>query len=174
MVNSDPTAYIGNVGWDSNSGTIVENIKILLTACGVEESKMPEIMPLSNWKSQLGSGAYVIFGSMKDFNYFQLKAKFLRKIFMPATKPAYIVQKWSEAEKKYKRMMVRIHEVLTDIESEKPEDDRRKITKKNKTQIARGTEVVCTRTFGSFHWLPAGLQAFDAAQRDIATSYALA
>ena len=39
MVNSDPPAYIGNVGWDTNSGMIVENIKILLTACGVEESK---------------------------------------------------------------------------------------------------------------------------------------
>ena len=92
---------------------------------------------------------------------------------MRATKPAYVVQKWSEAEKKYKRMMVWMHEVLTDIESEKPEDDRTELTKKNKTQIAGGTDVACTRTFGSFHWLPAGVQAFDAAQRDIATSFAL-
>ena len=173
-------SFIGNVGWDSDGETIITNTKTFLQSIGILAESVAQMVPVVHHESKLGSGCEVYFVHSAEFEYAKSKARYMRKIQPPCTKPIFVAEKQTDEQRALKRAMQRLVECLQDAESEKPGDQQHKVELKYRTKVYYKGKFAAYMSKSPppdecpIGFSPFGLQEFPEGVRKLAVGYALA
>ena len=173
-------SFIGNVGWDSDGETIITNTKNFLQGIGIPTESVAQMVPVVHHESKLGSGCENYFVHSAEFEYAKSKARYMRKVQPPCTKPIFVAEKQTEEQRALKRTMLRLAECLRDAESEKPADQQHKVELKYRTKVFYKDKLAAYISKNAsadecpIGFSPFGLQEFPETTRKLAVGYALA